>query len=185
MKILHLADLHLGKFVNGLSMIDDQRYVLNSVVDVCKGNNINHIIIAGDVFDRSIPSEEAVSLLNEFLSKVVLVNNIKVYMISGNHDSRERLSLLHELLESTGLYIDCFINNDLSMNKHTILEDGLKINIYQLPYIYPSEIKIQSNDNDIKDYEASIKKIIDSTSINKDEINIINTHYFINCIPLK
>lgn len=179
MKILHLADLHLGKNVAGLSMIDSQRYVLNEAIDLCKEQGIKHIIISGDVYDRSIPPEEAVSLLNSFLSRVILEEHFHVYMISGNHDSRERLSCFNGILEKQGLYIDTGINNDLSMNKHVIKDNDLVINIYSLPYIFPGEIKVLTGDDSIRDFEKSVSKILSSNQVNKDEINIINTHYFV------
>ena len=179
MKILHLADLHLGKNVVGLSMIDNQRYVLNKAIELCKKENIKHIIISGDVYDRSIPPEEAVNLLNNFLSKAVLDEKIQVYMISGNHDSKERLACFNGILEKQGLFIDSGIKKDLKMNKHIIKEDNLTINIYSLPYIYPGEVRVLSQDDTIKDFESSVVKILDANEINEDEINILNAHYFV------
>lgn len=179
MKILHLADLHLGKIVLGLSMIDDQRHVLNQALDLCKREHIKVIIISGDVYDRSIPPEEAVTLLNSFLSKAILEDRIQVYVISGNHDSKERLSCFNGLLEKAGLFIDASINKDLSMNKHVIEQNGLKVCLYSLPYIFPGEIRLQSDDPEIKDFEKAVTKVIESNSINESEINILNAHYFV------
>lgn len=179
MKILHLADLHLGKNVVGLSMIDNQRYILNQAIELCKKENIKHIIISGDVYDRSIPPEEAVNLLNNFLSKAILDEKIQVYMISGNHDSKERLACFNGILEKQGLFIDSGIKKDLKMNKHIIKEDNLTINIYSLPYIYPGEVRALSQDDTIKDFESSVVKILDANEINEDEINILNAHYFV------
>ncbi len=179
MKILHLADLHLGKNVVGLSMIDNQRYVLNQAIELCKKENIKHIIISGDVYDRSIPPEEAVNLLNNFLSKAVLDEKIQVYMISGNHDSKERLACFNGILEKQGLFIDSGIKKDLKMNKYIIKEDNLTINIYSLPYIYPGEVRVLSQDDTIKDFESSVVKILDANEIIEDEINILNAHYFV------
>lgn len=179
MKILHLADLHLGKNVAGLSMIDSQRHVLNEAIELCKKENIKNIIISGDVYDRSIPPEDAVALLNSFLSKAILDEHFHVYMISGNHDSRERLSCFNGILEKQGLFIDTNINRDLSMHKHVIKEDGLIVNIYSLPYLFPSEVKVLSNDDSIKDFEKSVAKIMENNEVNKEEINILNAHYFV------
>ena len=179
MKILHLADLHLGKNVNGLSVIDNQRHVLNEAVELCKKEGIKHIIISGDVYDRSIPPEEAVNLLNNFLSTAVLEEKIKVYMISGNHDSKERLSCFNGILEKQGLFIDSNINEDLSMHKHVIQEDGLTVNIFSLPYLYPADIRLLSGDDSIKDFENAVKKVLENNQLNKNEINILNAHYFV------
>lgn len=179
MKILHLADLHLGKNVNGLSMIDNQRHVLNEAIELCKKEGIKHIIISGDVYDRSIPPEEAVNLLNNFLSKAVLEEKIKVYMISGNHDSKERLSCFNGILEKQGLFIDSNINKDLSMHKHAIQEDGLTVNVFSLPYLYLADIRLLSGDDSIKDFENAVKKVLENNQLNKNEINILNAHYFV------
>ena len=179
MKLLHLADLHLGKNVVGLSMIDSQRYVLEQAIGLCKKEGIKNIIISGDVYDRSIPPEEAVTLLNGFLSKAILDEKLHVYMISGNHDSKERLACFNGILEKQGLFIDSNINKDLSMHKHVIDEDGVTINIYSLPYIYPGEIRVLSGDDNIKDFESAIKKVLENNTLNKDEINILNAHYFV------
>ena len=180
MKILHLADLHLGKNVLGLSMIEDQKHVLNEAILLCKKENIHHVIISGDVYDRSIPSEEAVSLLNDFLSKAILEEKLKIYIISGNHDSKERLACFSSILEKQGLYIDNSINKDLSMHKHLIEEDGLKVNIYSLPYIFPGEVRLLSEDSEVRDFQKSVEKILSKNIINKEEISIINAHYFVS-----
>ena len=179
MKLLHLGDLHLGKNINGLSQIDNQRYVLNSAIELCKKEDIKHIVISGDVYDRSIPPEEAVNLLNDFLSKAVLEEKIKVYMISGNHDSKERLSCFNGILEKQGLYIDTHINKDLTMTKHVIKEDGLIINIYSLPYIYPADVRQLSGDDSIKDFEKAVIKVLEDNPLKDNEINILNAHYFV------
>lgn len=179
MKILHLADLHLGKNVVGLSMIDSQRFVLDQALDLCKKQNIKHIIISGDVYDRSIPPEDAVNLLNSFLSKAILDEKLNVYMISGNHDSKERLACFNGILEKQGFFIDSGINKDLSMHKHTIKEEGLVVNVYSLPYIFPGEVRVLSGDETIKDFEKAVIKVLDNNQLNDDEINILNAHYFV------
>ena len=179
MKILHLADLHLGKNVSGLSMIDSQRHVLTAAIDLCKKENIKHIIISGDVYDRSIPPEDAVNVLNNFLSVAVLDEKIKVYIISGNHDSKERLSCFNGILEKQGLFIDSGVHKDLSMNKHVISDGNITINLYSLPYIYPAEIRVLSNDETVKDFEKAVIKVLENNKLNKNEINILNAHFFV------
>lgn len=179
MKLLLLADLHLGKNVAGLSMISSQRFILNQAIDLCKKEGIKHVIISGDVYDRSIPPEEAVSLLNSFLSKAILDEKLRIYMISGNHDSKERLACFNGILEKQGLFIDSGINKDLTMHKHIIEEGELKVNIYSLPYIFPGEVRALSGDDSIKDFEKSVIKILENNNLNSDEVNILNGHYFV------
>ena len=179
MKFLHLADLHLGKNIADLPMLDNQRYVLNQAIELCKKENIKNIIISGDVYDRSVPPEGAVTLLNDFLSTAILDEKIHVYMISGNHDSNERLSCFNGILEKQGLFIDGGVGKDLAMNKYTIDEGDIKVNIYSLPYLYPSEVRLLSGDDTIKDYEKAVSKVLNANEINKNEINILNAHYFV------
>ena len=179
MKILHLADLHLGKNVSGLSMIDSQRHVLNQAIELCKKENIKHIIISGDVYDRSIPPEDAVNVLNNFLSVAVLDEKIQVYMISGNHDSKERLSCFNGILEKQGLFIDTGIHKDLSMVKHVISDGKITINLFSLPYIYPAEVRQLSGDDNVKDFEKAVIKVLENNKLNNNEINILNAHYFV------
>ena len=179
MKILHLADLHLGKTINGLSMIDNQRHVLKQAIELCVSKDVKNIIISGDVTDRSIAPEEAIKLLNDFLSEAILEKHLNVYIISGNHDSKERLSCFNGILEKQGLFIDSKINKDLSMPKHVIHVDDFDVNVYSLPYVYAGEIRSLSNDDSINDYEKAVRKVLESNPLNKNEINIINTHYFV------
>lgn len=104
MKFLHTSDLHIGKIVNEFSMLEDQKYILNQILDIAKEKQVDAVVIAGDVYDRSIPPTEAVQLLDEFLTKL-LQAGIKILMISGNHDSAERVAFADRILERQGLYI--------------------------------------------------------------------------------
>ena len=104
MKFLHTSDLHIGKIVNEFSMLEDQKYILNQILDIAKEKQVDAVLIAGDVYDRSIPPTEAVQLLDEFLTRL-LREGIKVLMISGNHDSAERVAFADRILEHQGLYI--------------------------------------------------------------------------------
>lgn len=182
MKILHLADLHLGKLVNGLSMIENQEYVLNECIELCEKEHIKHIIIAGDVYDRAIPPESAVKLLNDFLSVAIIEKKWKVYIISGNHDSQERLGCFNEILERQGIYIDNRINEDLKLTKHVLEEDGVKVNLYALPYFHQTRIRTLTGDESITDLETATKRVIEANEINKNEINFLSTHLFVSGI---
>lgn len=104
MKFLHLSDLHIGKRVNEVSMLDDQAYILDQILDIADTEQPDAVLIAGDIYDRSIPSNEAVTLLDDFLVKLAK-RRIPVLMISGNHDSPERLSFGSRLLNANGIYL--------------------------------------------------------------------------------
>ena len=135
MKIIHTSDWHIGKIINDFSMINDQKYILNEFIKLLDKENPDVIIIAGDIYDRSIPPIEAVELLNEILFKIIIDRKIKVLAISGNHDSAERLSFGSEILEKNGLYI---VGNNNLFKKVTINKNDTNINFYLIPYQNPS-----------------------------------------------
>ena len=132
MKIIHTSDWHIGKIVNEFSMIEDQKYILNRLIDLIEKENPEVLIIAGDVYDRSIPPVEAVELLNETLSNLIIDKKVKVLAISGNHDGGERLSFGSQILEKNGLYI---AGRDDELYKHVVIKDGEKnVSFYLIPY---------------------------------------------------
>ena len=104
MKFIHLSDLHLGKRVNEFSMIDDQKYILKKILEVIKEEKPDAVLLAGDIYDKSVPSVEAVGLFDDFL-KQLSRQNLQVFVISGNHDSPERLAFAAELIEASGIHI--------------------------------------------------------------------------------
>ena len=104
MKLMHLSDLHLGKLVLEQSMIDDQKYILNQIIEIVKKEKVDIVLIAGDVYDKSIPTIEAVNLFSNFLTKLYKLK-VLVFVISGNHDSKDRLSFGNELFVDNGIYI--------------------------------------------------------------------------------
>ena len=102
MRFLHLADLHIGKRVNEFSMIEDQRYILNQILDIVKEQEVQCVLIAGDIYDKAVPSAEAVLLLDQFISRLAEMN-VKVVAISGNHDSPERIGFGAEIMSISGV----------------------------------------------------------------------------------
>ena len=135
MKLLHLGDLHIGKSVNDYSMIEDQRYILDQILDIGAKREVDGILIAGDVFDKSVPSEEAVRVFDRFLCQLA-ERGMKAFIISGNHDSDERLHFGSGLFASHGIYIASKYEGALS--KHTILDEHGPLHIYLLPFVKAS-----------------------------------------------
>lgn len=176
MKLLHLGDLHIGKIVNEYSMIEDQKYMLNKIVRLCTDENIDGVLIAGDVYDRKIPSEEAVSVFDDFLNNLVKYNK-KVYIISGNHDSKERLNFGSDLLKKNNIYIAAKYKGEIT-HIETYDEYGI-FNIYLLPFVRASIVK-NYYDDVIETYEDAIKVAIKHTPIDKNVRNIIVAHQFVN-----
>ncbi len=177
MKILHLADLHLGKILQEQSLLEDQEYMLNMILNLIKKEDIDVVLISGDVYDRSVPPAEAVNLLDNFLKKLIKDIKVKVFIISGNHDSKDRLGFGSKIFEDEGLYIESRYNGKL---RKVELEDEYgKLNIYMLPFVKPIEVK-QFFDEDLENnYNLTINKIIAKENINEEERNIIMVHQFV------
>lgn len=175
MKILHLGDLHLGKRVNEISMIEDQKFILDQIITLVKEEKIDVILLCGDIYDKAIPTIEAIHLLDEFLDELSDLK-VKVLMISGNHDSSERLSFGRNLFKRSNLYIASQFNQEIE--KITIKEDGYNINFYMLPFVKPAYInhvlKIQT-----ETYEECFKHLMEQVKINEDETNILLAHQFV------
>lgn len=174
MKLLHISDLHIGKTIYEQSLIEDQRYILNTIIEIIKENNIDGLLVSGDVYDRGVPSTEAVDLLNDFLNELVLNLKKKVFIISGNHDSKERLGFSNKILENQGLYIQTTYEGYIK----NITFEKEKIRVYLLPFVKPAEIQ-KYFDEEIKTYDDAIKRIIEKEELDKEYKNIILTHQFI------
>lgn len=175
MKILHLADLHLGKRVNEMSMIEDQKYILDQIIMLVKEEGVQIVLLCGDIYDKSIPTIEAIHLLDEFLDKLSQME-VKVLMISGNHDSIDRLSFGKSLFKRSNLYIASQFQDEIE--KLTIKEGEITINFYMLPFVKPAYIS-HKFELQTESYEECFRYLIGHTKINEDETNILLTHQFI------
>lgn len=179
MKIIHTSDWHIGKIVNEFSMIEDQKYILNKLIELIKEEQPNVLIIAGDIYDRSIAPVEAVELLNETLSDLIMDTNTKIVAISGNHDSGERLSFGSKILEKQGLYI-CGRDNELY--RHVLIKDDNKnVNFYLVPYKDPALVKKLLDNKAIKNHNDAMSETIKTikANLNKEEVNILVSHGYV------
>jgi exonuclease SbcD len=179
MKIIHTSDWHIGKIVNEFSMIEDQKYILNRLIDLIEKEKPEVLIIAGDVYDRSIPPVEAVELLNETLSNLIIDKKVKVLAISGNHDGGERLSFGSQILEKHGLYI---AGRDDELYKHVVVKDGEKnVNFYLIPYKDPVLTRKILDEKEIKSHNDAMKFVVEKIKkdMNEKEINILVGHGYI------
>ena len=177
MKFLHLADLHLGKILQEQSLIEDQEYMLNQIIEIIEKENIDAVLISGDVYDRSVPPAEAVNLLDCFLKTLIKEIKIKVFMIAGNHDSKDRLAFGSKIFEDEGLYIESKYNGNL--RKVELQDEYGKLYIYMLPFVKPIEVKQFFEDDLENNYNVAINKIISKEKINVEERNIILVHQFV------
>ena len=176
MKFIHLSDLHIGKRVNDFSMIEDQKYILKQIVDITEEEKADAVIIAGDIYDKSVPPAEAVQVFDDFLN--VLNEKVKsIFIISGNHDSAERVSFASRQLEKGGVFIAPVFKGEI---KKYVEEDNFgNINIYLLPFIKPVQVRHLFEEGVVTDTNSAVRALMENLDINKEERNIIVCHQFI------
>lgn len=176
MRFLHLADLHIGKRVNGFSMIEDQKFVFEQVYNVIENEKIDGIIMAGDIYDKPVPSAEAVKLFDEMLTRLVSIN-LPIFVISGNHDSAERIGFGSDILSAAKVYMSRVYNGNLQ--KIELEDDYGKINVYLLPFIKPATVKNIYKDAEIKDYDDALECVLSQEKIDETKRNVIVSHQFV------
>lgn len=176
MKFVHLSDLHLGKRVNGYSMIEDQKYILLKILNVIDEQKAEAVVIAGDVYDKPVPPTEAVQLFDDFLFRLV-ERNLQILVISGNHDSPERIAFGSRFMDKSGVHMSQVYNgkNDL-----VELKDKYgKVNFYMLPFVKPSNVRRFFEDEEINTYTDAVRVAVSHMNVNKKARNVIITHQFI------
>jgi len=176
MKFFHISDLHLGKRVNEFSMIDNQSDILQKIVLLAKENKPDAILIAGDVYDKSMPTVEAVQLLDRFL---VWLNGlgITVFMISGNHDSAERVAFGADLLKYSNVHIVQSYNG--KMKPIALSDEYGNINIWMMPYLKPSLVRGFFPEKTIDTYSAAVSAALSNIAIDTAARNVLVAHQYI------
>ena len=172
MKFIHLSDLHIGKRVNEFSMCEDQKYILRQILQIIDDEEPDVVIIAGDVYDKSIPSTEAVELLDSFLYRLAKRRS-EVFIISGNHDSPERLSFGSRLIDGSGIHIAPVYSGEIK----PFSVKG--VNIYLLPFIKPAHVRRFFEDEKIESYTDAMRVAIEKMGVDKAQCNILVTHQFV------
>ena len=175
MKFLHLSDLHIGKSVNGFSMLNEQRHVLAQVLGYIQEKKPSAVIIAGDIYDKAIPNIEAVCVFDDFLTKIAK-ENVAVLLISGNHDSPERLSYASRLLCDKKVFLCGTF--DGFMQKVVFEDEHGDINFWLLPFIKPSSVRGQFTEYDIESYDDAIKAVLKTTDVDYSKRNVLVAHQF-------
>lgn len=176
MKLLHLGDLHLGKTLCDFDLMEDQQYILDQILDIADRESADGVLIAGDVYDRSIPSEAATKLLDYFLIQLAK-RGIKVFMVSGNHDSDDRLNFGSALFASNQIFITSIFDGTLA--KRSFADGGVTIDIYMLPFVKASQVKRYFPNEKIENYDDAVRAIIKHASIDPDRKNILVAHQFV------
>lgn len=177
MKILHTSDLHIGKRINEYSMIEDQEKILNQIIDIAKEEQPDAIILAGDIYDKSVASAEAVRLFDQFLVGLVQLKK-SIFIISGNHDSAERIAFGAEIMKSSQVYLSPVYNGKI---EPVILNDGTtNVAFYLLPFIKPSIVQHFAEEGaELKTYNDAMRYVIDHFELGEDCRKVLITHQFI------
>ena len=174
MKFLHVADLHIGKRVNEFSMAEDQRHILAQITEMVRIHRPDGILIAGDVYDKSIPGVEGVLMLDQFLTGLYR-EGCPVYMVSGNHDSGERLAFGRELMRRNQVYIGGAGTEYLERIR---LEDGYgPLNLYLMPFIRPSQAR--RLEPEVSTYQQAVEAVLRHGKIDGSERNVLVAHQFV------
>lgn len=176
MKLIHLSDLHIGKRVNEYSMLDDQKYILLQILNIIDNEKPDGVIIAGDVYDKSVPSAEAVEVFDDFLTKLAK-RNVKTFVISGNHDSPERLSFGSRLMEHSGIYISKVY--DGKVEPISISDAYGEMNVYLLPFIKPLHVRLYCPEAEINTYNDALRVAVENMNVDMSKRNVLVTHQFI------
>lgn len=176
MRFIHLSDLHIGKRVNEYSMLEDQEYIFTKIINIIDEEKPDGVIVAGDVYDKSVPSAEAVQLFDDFLVRLSK-RKLKVFVISGNHDSPERIAFGGRLMHESGVYMAPVY--DGTINPVTIEDEYGKINIYMLPFVKLAHVRRFYGDEEINDYTDAMRTVINKLNLNTSERNIMITHQFV------
>ena len=176
MRWLHLGDLHLGKSLGEYDLYDDQKYMLDEILEIADKEGVDGFLIAGDVYDKSVPSEAATKLLNHFMNEIA-IRDLKVCMISGNHDSDERLNYGSSLFATKQIYISSLFDGVL--HKQSFCDGECKVDVYLLPFVKASQVKHFFPDERIESYEDAVRVILQNTVLDKSSTNILVAHQFV------
>lgn len=173
---MHLADLHLGKRYNELSLIDDQRYILGKILEIAAAEKCDALLIAGDIYDKTMPTAEAVELLNSFLNGLARLK-IQTFMVSGNHDSPERVAFGESFMGRGGVHVSPVYDGRL---KRVTLTDGYgEVNVYLLPFIKPATVRKFFDGKVIDSYTSAVSSALGAVETDKNARNVLVAHQFV------
>ncbi|MEF2745631.1 MAG: exonuclease SbcCD subunit D [Senegalimassilia anaerobia] len=177
MKVLHVSDLHIGKRVNGMSMLDDQRYILRQILDIAEKHQVSVLLIAGDIYDKASPSAEAVTVFDAFLTDAVAAG-LRVLAIPGNHDSAERIAYAQGLLEKQGVCLPPVYAGEV---ERVELEDEHgPVEFWLLPFLKPGDVRRFFPDEEIgDDYSAALRAVLSACNIDQGKRNVVLSHQLV------
>lgn len=176
MKLIHLSDLHLGKRVNEFSMLEDQQYILTEILQIIDREKPDGVMIAGDVYDKSVPSAEAVALLDDFLVRLAK-RDLQVFLISGNHDSPERMAFGGRLMTQSGVHLAPVYDGKVS--PITLTDNYGPVNLYLLPFLKPAHVRRCFPEREILTYTDALAAAIEAMGVDPAQRNVLVTHQFV------
>ncbi len=176
MKLIHLSDLHLGKRLNSVSFLEDQEYILRQILQIVEGERPQGVILAGDIYDKAIPSGEAVQLFDYFLSALA-EREVPVFIISGNHDSPERLSFGNRLMQNSGIYFSPLY--DGKIQPVTMEDEFGSVHIWLLPFLKPAHVRRYFPEEEIDSYTHALRVVTEQLHMDPTERNVLVTHQFL------
>lgn len=176
MKFIHISDLHIGKRVNEFSMVEDQKYILNEILDVIQREQPDGILMAGDLYDKPVPPAEAVSLLDEFFTRLADLE-ISVFAVSGNHDSAERIAFGSRLMNSRGVYVSPVYNG--TIEKISMEDSYGQVWVYLMPFLRPAVVRRFFPEEEIHTYQQAVETAISHLSIDRTKRNVLVAHQFV------
>lgn len=172
MRFAHISDLHIGKRVNGFSMIPDQRHVLSEIASAIRGAAVDAVFISGDVYDKSVPSAEAVELFDSFLVSLKAIG-IPIFVISGNHDSAERIAFASRILDGMDVHMSPVYSGRIAA-----FEVG-DVSVFMLPFVRPADVRPFFPDEEILTYSDALRAAISQIGIDSDRVNVLLAHQFV------
>ena len=176
MKLMHLSDLHLGKRVYEFSMYEDQKYILSQILDIADKEQVQAVMICGDIYDKQIPPAESVQLFDDFLTKLS-VRKLPVFIISGNHDSAERLSFGARLMEQSGV---CFSETfSGKIQTYQLQDENGSLNLYLLPFLKPTIVRQAFPEAEIGSYQDAVTYALQQVKPDESQRNILMAHQFV------
>ena len=175
MKLIHTSDLHLGKRVYEYSMLVDQEFILNRILSIIDIEKPDGVILAGDIYDKSVPPAEAVQLFDDFLVRLAR-RRLEVFVISGNHDSPERVAFGARLMDLSGIHMSPVYSGEVT--PFTLKDEYGPVNVYMLPFVKPPQVR-RFFDGEIASYTDAVRAAVSGMKIHPGERNVLVTHQFV------
>lgn len=171
MKFLHTSDLHIGKMVNGFSMLEEQKHILNQIIEAAKTRKVSAVFLSGDLYDRSVPAAQAVTVLDDFLTELIALG-IQVFAIGGNHDCGERVGFAGRILEKKGLFMEGVLQNPVRF------VDIEGVRVHMIPFAKPAVVRALYHCK-AETYDDCMKEILKTIAYKKEGANVLLTHQFV------